>query len=262
MQQRGTNAREPECKLSRSKIISNPPPTPSTMTPLVKRCMDVVWRQWLVVNICAYIPATDDSSTAHPPPCFSSSRAYSLRGDRAVPFRSLWPPSASQKICITTGPSQPLTASTMIPDISKPRNHKHECSSHFNLGKREIIRYACMGRRPKAQCCLCFSSLGAAQIATAQPLNSGFSSLPVVFFSRKPLLACFQAHPCLIENNQRGLSSMWGAAQLARMKEWGDGRGPARLGAPKWKPNGQPAGWGGLSSEASAAHSGFGLRRC
>ena len=32
---------------------------------------------------------------------------------------------------------------------------------------------------------------------------------------------------------------MWGAAQLARMKEWGDGRGPARLGAPKWKPNGQ-----------------------
>ena len=141
VQQRGTNAREPECKLSHSKIISNPPPTPSTMTPLVKRCMDVVWRQWLVVNICAYIPATDDSSTAHPPPpCFSSSRAYSLRGDRAVPFRSLWPPSASQKICITTGPSQPLTASTMIPDISKPRNHKHECSTHFNLGEREIIR--------------------------------------------------------------------------------------------------------------------------
>ena len=80
--------------------------------------MDVVWRQWLVVNICAYIPATDDSSTALPPPCFSS-RAYSLRGDRAVPFRSLWPPGASQKIRITTGPGQPLTASTMIPDISR-----------------------------------------------------------------------------------------------------------------------------------------------
>ena len=24
-----------------------------------------------------------------------------------------------------------------------------------------------------------------------------------------------------------------------RMKEWGDGRGLGRLGAPKWKPNGQ-----------------------
>ena len=50
----------------------------------------------------------------------------------------------------------------------------------------------------------------AAQIAAAQPLNSGFSSLPVVFFPRKALLTRFQARACLIENNQRGLS-VWGA---------------------------------------------------
>ena len=132
------------CKLSRSKIISNPPPTPSTMTPLVKRCMDVVWRQWLVVNICAYIPATDDSSTALPPPCFSS-RAYSLRGDRAVPFRSLWPPGASQKICITTGPGQPLTASTMIPDISRHETTNMN-AAHISIWEEEKSSGACMAQ--------------------------------------------------------------------------------------------------------------------
>ena len=60
----------------------------------------------------------------------------------------------------------------------------------------------------------------AAQIATAQPLNSGFSSLPVVFFPRKPLLTRFQAQACLIENNQRGLS-VWGRPPYEGVGEGG-----------------------------------------
>ena len=136
VQQRGTNASCANCRIPNHRPLqSNLPPPPSTMTPLVKRCMDVVWRQWLVVNICAYIPATDDSSTALPPPCFSS-RAYSLRGDRAVPFRSLWPPGASQKIRITTGPGQPLTASTMIPDISRHETTNMN-AAHISIWEKE-----------------------------------------------------------------------------------------------------------------------------
>ena len=91
-----------------------------------------------------------------PPPCFSS-RAYSLRGDRAVPFRSLWPPGASQKICITTGPGQPLTASTMIPDISRHETTNMN-AAHISIWEKE--KSSGMGRRPGAQCCLCFRSLG------------------------------------------------------------------------------------------------------
>ena len=132
----------PALQIVTFQIVSNPPPTPLTMTPLVKRCMDVVWRQWLVVNICAYIPATDDSSTALPPPCFSS-RAYSLRGDRAVPFRSLWPPGASQKIRITTGPGQPLTASTMIPDISRHETTNMN-AAHISIWEEEKSSGTCM----------------------------------------------------------------------------------------------------------------------
>ena len=166
----------PAVQIVAFQIISDPPPMPFTMTPLVKRCMDVVWRQWLVVNICAYIPATDDSSTALPPPCFSS-RAYSLRGDRAVPFRSLWPPGASQKISITTGPGQPLTASTMIPDISR-----HE-TTNMNAADISIWEEEKSGGMHGAlNVAFVFAPPSAAQIATAQPLNSGFSSLPVVFF--------------------------------------------------------------------------------
>ena len=122
----------------------------------------------------------------------------------------------------------------MIPDISRHETTNMNAQHTFQFGRKRNHQ-AHAWRRPGARCCLCFRSSGA-QIAAAQPLNSGFSSLPVVFFPRKPLLTCFQAHPCLIENNQRGLS-VWGAR--APYEGVGGGRSPGRLGAPKWKPNGQ-----------------------
>ena len=74
-----------------------------------------------------------------PPPCFSS-RAYSLRGDRAVPFRSLCPPGASLKR--SASPLARPTSHRIFhdPRYLPPRNHKHECGTHFNLGRREIKR--------------------------------------------------------------------------------------------------------------------------
>ena len=115
------------------------------------------------------------------------------------------------------------------PRYLSPRNHKHECTTHFNLGGREIRRHAW-----RAQCCLCFRSSVRRPNSNCTALELWLQFIASRVLPRKPLLTRFQAQACLIENNQRGLS-VWGRPP---MKEWGRA-GPGRLGAPKWKPNGQ-----------------------
>ena len=162
-----------------------------------------------------------------PPPCFSS-RAYSLRGDRAVPFRSLCPPGASLKR--SASPLARPTSHRIFhdPRYLPPRNHKHECGTHFNLGRREIKR----GH-------------------TGLALNAPFVFVPIAtscralepwlqFIASRVLPPQTSAHMLsssgLPDWEQSKRSERVGGALVWRS---GDGRGLARLGAPKWKPNGQ-----------------------
>ena len=79
-----------------------------------------------------------------PSSLFQPARAYSLRGDRAAPFRSLWPPwSPLAPLSKDLHHYWPPPTSHRIfhdPRYLPPRNHKHECGTHFNLGRREIKR--------------------------------------------------------------------------------------------------------------------------
>ena len=137
-----------------------------------------------------------------PPPCFSS-RAYSLRGDRAVPFRSLCPPGASLKR--SASPLARPTSHRIFhdPRYLPPRNHKHECGTHFNLGRREI-------KRGHTGLALNAPFVFVPIATSCRALEPWLQFIASRVLPRKPLLTCFQARACLIENNQRGLS-VWGA---------------------------------------------------
>ena len=184
-----------------------------------------------------------------PSSLFQPARAYSLRGDRAAPFRSLWPPwSPLAPLSKDLHHRWPPPTSHRIfhdPRYLLPRNRKHECGAQFNLDGREIIEHTQGDASPEFNALPLFWFLSQTAIA-AEPLNSASVHCQLHVLPRKAHLlhAPNLGQARLIENNQRGLGVCGGRPTPYEGVGWA---GPGRLGAPKWKPNGQLDGMGGLA---------------
>ena len=110
-----------------------------------------------------------------PSSLFQPARAYSLRGDRAAPFRSLWPPWSPPGASLerSASPLAPPTSHRIFhdPRYLLPRNRKHECGTQFNLDGREIIEHTQGDAGPEFNALPLFWFLSQTAIA-AEPLNS------------------------------------------------------------------------------------------